>query len=353
MFSGNLKHFEELKELGAIKAMGEFFYPEEFPTRPTGRFINVIVLRKSESELVLRTDEGLTEELVHLGLQRQEVKSRVVFSKRKVTAVERRSGREFLRLYGLLEDCAINASMCGRCVDCLLYGFAAAGKGEESRGSLKSRVLTENAYSILPASEITDERTFNALSEMEIMMDVTEKGELEMRESLSSLEYVKPETHFVDIETFRDARLAEFIYGIGNILRASRYGAISSRMGKVKNEIVAIVAADTEPFSALQLVQSLWDRLDPQERDHPLNENLVRGKLEEIVQELFERAPARKVLIDRSRISIQGQDASGSTSPLQDLLEGVRSLYEDPEKTGFVEALRNLKGLSNSQSAAG
>lgn len=332
--------------------MEEFFYPEEFPIGPTGRFISVIVLRKSESELVLRADEGLTEELVHLGLKDKGVKSRIVFSKRKVTAVERRSGREFLRLYKLLERCAINASMCGQCVDCLLYGFAAAEKGEGSKGSLKSRILTENAYSILPASEITDERTFNALSELEIMMDISEKGELEMRESLSSLEYVKPETHFVDIETFRDVRLPEFVYGVGNILRTSRYGAMSSRMGKVKNEIVAIVAADAELFSTLQLAQSLWDRLNPQERDHPLNEDVVREKLREIVQELFKGAPARKVLIDNSGISPQDQSASGSTSLLQNLLEGVRSLYKDPEKTGFIEALRKLKGFSKPQSTA-
>lgn len=345
MSFGDFKSFEGLKNLESIKAIEKFFHPEDFPKGPTGRFISVVLLRKSESELVLRTDEGITKEFVHLGFNDGEAKSRVVFSKRKVTAVERRSGREFLRLHGLLTDCAINAAMCGQCPDCLLYGFAAAEKGGESKGSLKSRILTENAYSILPASEITDERTFNALSELETMMDINEKGELEMRESLSSLEYVKPETHFVDIETFRDVRLAEFVYGIGNILRTSRYGAISSRMGRVKNEIVAIVAADAELFSALQLVKSLWDKLDPQERNHPLSDSVVQEKLGKVVQELFKEVPAEKILIDNSGLRSPHGETRSSNSPLQKFLEAVRAIYENPEETGFIEALKGLKKI--------
>lgn len=342
MLSRDPKKFEELETLESISKIKKFFHPEDFPKGPTGRFISIILLRKSESELVLRTDEGITKELVRLGFKDHEVKSRVVFSKRKVTAVERRSGREFLRLHGLLTDCAINAAMCGQCPDCLLYGFAAAEKGSKSKGSLKSRILTENAYSILPASEITDERTFNALSELETMTDVGEEGKLKMRESISSPEYIKPEAHFVDIETFRDVRLAEFVYGIGNILRTSRYGAISSRMGKVKNEIVAIVAADAEPFSALQLVKSLWDELEPEKRRHPLDDGVVREKLEEVVRKLFSEVPADKVLI----INPKNRDSNTpSNSPLQEFLEAVKAIYEAPEETGFIEALKGLKKI--------
>ena len=77
----------------------------------------------------------------------------VIISKRKQTAVERRTGRELLREHGLLkmarwqeeQPCALNTNApCGTCIDCMLYGFAVGGGGAQ-----KSRVMTDESYSSL------------------------------------------------------------------------------------------------------------------------------------------------------------------------------------------------------------
>ncbi len=79
--------------------------------------------------------------------------------------------------------------------------------------------------------------------------------------SINEDEYVLPETHFLDIETLKDVTLGELQYVIGNILRSSRYGAISSRLGRVRNTLAAIVFSDTEIFSNLELTQHVYDIL--------------------------------------------------------------------------------------------
>lgn len=314
---------------------GAFFHDESFPVKPTSRYISIVLLRKTESEVIFRTDEGITQEMVTLGIEDKGKASRVIFTKRKAIAAERRKGREFLRLHDLIEEtCNINGSMCGKCVDCLVYGYAAAEKGESAAGGLKSRVLAENAYSILPASEITDVRTINALSEMETMSQPDEEGNLQMRESLTSNEYVKPETHFVDLETLRDIRPAEFVYVLGNILRTRRYGAVSSRMGKIKNSIVAIVASDSEPFSCLELTKMVWDRLEPSVRSHPLDDRLVEEALLESVKTVLEHHPGKHRLL--------------TDTNLQELLRLVTEAYENPENE-LIKMIGDLKGLKTAE----
>ena len=73
---------------------------------PQGRYVNLIVLRETQSETIFRTEgsgEPLNREFVHAGLEDQDVIPRVVISKRKQTAVERRTGRELLRSFGFLQ----------------------------------------------------------------------------------------------------------------------------------------------------------------------------------------------------------------------------------------------------------
>ena len=48
---------------------------------------------------------------------------------------------------------------------------------------------------------------------------------------------------------------------MGNILRSTRYGAISSKVGRIKNTIAGIVFSDVEIFSTLELTQAVHDSL--------------------------------------------------------------------------------------------
>jgi CRISPR-associated protein Csc2 len=135
----------------------------------------------------------------------------------------------------------------------MLYGYAVGGGGAQ-----KSRVMTDDAYSIGPVSQVTGKRTFNATFDNGTMRNPFTGA---ASTSINEDEYVLPETHFLDIETLKDVTLGELQYVIGNVLRSSRYGAISSRLGRVRNTIAAIIFSDTEIFSNLELTQVAYDNL--------------------------------------------------------------------------------------------
>src|SRR5687767_4582789 len=101
---------------------------------PRGRFVSLFLLREIQSEAIFRTEgsgEPLNKEFVFAGERSgdDELIQRVVISKRKQTAVERRKGREALREHELLGKtnrgniCSLNTNNpCEKCVDCMVYG---------------------------------------------------------------------------------------------------------------------------------------------------------------------------------------------------------------------------------------
>ena len=95
-------------------------------------------------------------------------------TKRKQTAVERRTGRELLREHKKLYakdaksgECALNRNnACEKCIDCMLYGYAVGGGGAQ-----KSRVMTEDSFSVLKSGTVAAKRTGNALYDNGTMRD--------------------------------------------------------------------------------------------------------------------------------------------------------------------------------------
>lgn len=272
------------------------FIAEKYENFPRGRYLTLIVLRKTESETIFRTEgsgEGLNRDTVHAGLvkENRDLISRVTISKRKQIAVERRTGREILRQHNLLfyaggkregdkEDiCALNRNKpCGICADCMIYGYAVGGGGAQ-----KSRVITDDAFSILPYQTVTAKRTFNALYDNNTMRDpVTGQASSSIQED----EYVKPETLFIDMQTLKDLTTDEIHYVLANVLRSRRYGAISSRLGKMRNTLVGAIFSDCEIFSNLELTQSVYDRLGPEGRQFPLDGNKVESVITDAVKAL-------------------------------------------------------------------
>ena len=210
------------------------FMVDKYENFPQSRYLTLIVLRKAESEMIFRTEgsgEGLSRDTVHAGLQEEnrDPISRVTISKRKQTAVERRTGRELLRQHNLLfyaadsrgnreesEDniCALNRNKpCAQCADCMIYGYAVGGGGAQ-----KSRVITDDAFSILPYQTVTAKRTFNALYDNNTMRDPVTG---EASSSIQADEYVKPETLFVDMQTLKDLTADEIHYVIANVFAES------------------------------------------------------------------------------------------------------------------------------------
>ena len=299
---------------------------------PKGFYVSIFIVRKTASEAIFRTEgsgEELVKETVIAGVRDNTPIRRVVISKRKQTAVERRMGREFLNKHELLRKnkdgklCMLNTNApCEQCIDCFLYGFAAGGGGAQ-----KSRVFTDDAYSLHSVAQIAARRTFNATYDNGTMRN-PDTGEASR--SINKDEYVRPQSHFLDIETLKDVTLAELHYVIGNIVRSERYGAISSRIGKIKNTIVAVVFSDCELFSNLELTQEVYDRLKPKDKAElpfPLAdddvEKAVVASLDKLISGVFSQKP---VILTGEKLKAE--------------LDGVAELYY--EQNNLIAALRAL-----------
>jgi CRISPR-associated protein Csc2 len=285
-------------------------------------------MRTSLSELILRTEgtgEPMCREFVQAGQNdRQQVVQRLVMTKRKQVAPERRTGREHLRAQGLLRPnkegvaCALNTNApCEMCVDCFLYGFAAGGGGAQ-----KSRVWTEDAFSILTAADTLSDRTINAIFETGTMRD--EKGNAST--ALNTSEYIKPGVQFLDVMTLKDVTADEFRYIIGNVLLTSRYGAVSSRVGRMENQILGMFGGITELPSSLELVQAVHDQFIANTK--PLEHPLDNGELITATQTVISS------WTNRRGISLQL-----SNEELETVIADVDHHWSDGEREAFLKRL--------------
>ncbi len=320
--------------MSIISQYAEHFLPT-YSNYPQGRYISLLLVRRVESEAIFRTEgsgEPLSKEFVHAGLSGDEVIQRVVISKRKQTAVERRTGRELLRARDLLfakdeksGECALNRNNpCERCMDCMIYGYAAGGGGAQ-----KSRVVTDDAFSLHAASLATDTKQFNALFDNSTMRD-PETGR--PSSSIGTDEYVKPETIFLDIQTVRDVTADEFRYVLGNVLRSTRYGAVSSRIGKVKNVLAGVIMSDCEVFSNLELTQSVYDlvRDGAVEPDFPLSVETVIEAVHNATDTLARGVVGQLTILPAREVAALGEEIIALYSDegsVKKMLETATKMY--------------------------
>src|SRR3989440_5441943 len=231
------------------------------------------------SDLLFQTDGELNISRVRLGRKEPTPGTRIVLFKRKQSTPERLTGRELLRRYALVENCKYNTSeFCKRCPDCIYYGFAIGDSGSE-----RSKVLVDSAFSITGYDMSHQQFTFNAPFENGTM---SEKGV--MKTALGEQDYVLPQVYFPSVVTIKDPTEAEFIYVMNNIMRTKRYGAQNTRTGTVENHVVGVIFADGEIFSNLQLTQTVYDALTPQQLARtPLPQEVVLGAMEDVVPNLL------------------------------------------------------------------
>ncbi|NJN12760.1 MAG: type I-D CRISPR-associated protein Cas7/Csc2 [Richelia sp. RM2_1_2] len=291
---------------------------------PKGRFITLLVLRITQSETIFRTEgsgEKICSEAVQASINDESIIQRLVMTKRKQVAPERRYGREHLRAHELLYTskdgslCSLNTnSPCEMCTDCFLYGFAAGGGGAQ-----KSRIWTEDAFSILPATGLLGDRTINAIYENGTMRD--EKGNPST--ALNTSEYIKPGVHFLDVVTLKDITADELRYIIGNILFTSRYGAVSSRVGRMENQILGVFGSICELPSSLELVQATYDKLS-QPLEHPLNTKRVIENSKQVISDWK----------NRRGVSVQLSEAE-----LTALITDVEHNWSEEERDNFLKRL--------------
>ncbi|MCZ7574547.1 MAG: type I-D CRISPR-associated protein Cas7/Csc2 [Ardenticatenaceae bacterium] len=246
------------------------WFPTAVPPKPTGHYTHIVALRVTHSYPLFQTDGELNTARVAAGEQNREVITRLTVFKRKQTTPERLVGRELLRHYGLLSSetvldpkkhpptdgenlpiCDYNVSFCMQCPDCITYGFAIGESGSE-----KSKVITDTAYSLTPYASSHEAFTLNAPYE-----DGTMSRQGGTTSRFNEQDHVLPQVIFPCVITVRDATASLFRYVLNNVLHTRRYGAQTTRTGRVQNHVLAIVLADGEVFSNLRFTQRLYDRL--------------------------------------------------------------------------------------------
>jgi len=321
----------------SIEKLNPFFAPA-YENFPKGRTIGLVVLRTSLSELILRTEgtgEPMCREFIQAGQTDKQVVQRLVMTKRKQVAPERRKGREFLRAQDLLRPnkdgvpCALNTNApCEMCVDCFLYGFAAGGGGAQ-----KSRIWTEDAFSILTATDTLSDRTINAIFETGTMRD--EKGNAST--ALNTSEYIKPGVHFLDVVTLKDVTADEFRYIIGNILLTSRYGAVSSRVGRMENQILGIFGGIAELPSSLELVQAVHDEFTTNSKplEHPLDNGALIEETQKVIASWTNRrGVSLKLSNEELAAAIADVDRHWSDAEREAFLKRLDASYEPFRQVG-------------------
>ena len=311
-------------------------FQPSFPRLASGHYVHFLMLRHSQSFPIFQTDGILNTVRTKAGFKPphdQDI-NRLIMFKRKQTSPERLQGRELLRSLNLITSegqlgkpenfCRYGGeNFCGKCPDCVIYGFAVGDSGSE-----RSKVLSDSTFSLGAYTESHRSFTFNSLSEAGTMMrdsdDPKRSDTNKTRSSINEQDHVLPEVTFPAIETIRDATYEGFIYVLGNLLRTKRYGAQESRTGTMKNHLVGIVFADGEIFSNLHLTQALYDQMGG-ELNKPISELCETAAT--VAQDLLNKEPVRKSEL------IFGAD-------LEALLQEVNDIYQnDGELTKVLGSL--------------
>ncbi|MCA9840308.1 MAG: type I-D CRISPR-associated protein Cas7/Csc2 [Trueperaceae bacterium] len=234
----------------------EKHFHKEIPLRPGAKYAHILVLRKTESYAVFKTDGELNTARVNAGLEDKTQISRLTLFKRKQSTPERLTGREVLRRYDLLpSDDEYNVNFTPDSPDSVIYGYAIGDSGSE-----KSKVYVDTAFSLTSYDHSHETMTLNAPYEDGTM---TRGGNTTNR--FSEQDHVVPEVYFPSVVTVRDPTQNTLAYVLNNIRRTKRYGAQTTRTGQVSNSILGLVFADGEIFSNLKLVQAMHDLLKKHE----------------------------------------------------------------------------------------
>jgi CRISPR-associated protein Csc2 len=250
-----------------MKPLNENWFLTQVPGKPMGRYAHIIMLRVTDSYPLFQTDGELNTARVRAGVTHDEPITRLTIFKRKQSTPERLVGRELLRRYSFLsgdaadgkktvdEDglliCDYNVQFCTQCPDCITYGFAIGDAGSE-----KSKVITDTAYSLTSYDHSHEAFTLNAPYEDGTM---TRYGDVTSR--INEQDHVQPQVIFPVVVTTRDLTKDLFLYVLNNVLRTRRYGAQTTRTGRVHSRIAAVALTDGEIFSNLLFTQRLYDVL--------------------------------------------------------------------------------------------
>jgi len=252
---------------------------------PENNYTNILVLRELKSHAVFTTngqDADIATVSLSDGEESIEYSPGLMFM-RKQTGSDRRFAKALQRdLVGIKDTMDVN-KMNQSSPESALYG-SAASDSEDSAVSVTSRVMYDTAYTVRDATAVIDEKFQNA------------PGDEYAKEATSAIrepDFFEPGTLFPSVVTLRDATPEEVAFVLGVTLQNKRYGATTTRLGRVKNHVLNIYVGSEEGPANLELSQALVRRFAAEHGG--LNETVLAGSLgtdaaKEHTKEAFEQA---------------------------------------------------------------
>lgn len=285
---------------------------DELVIAPENNYTTLLVLRELQSHAVFTTN-GQDADIATVRVSGDGVSveySPGLMFMRKQTGSDRRYGKSMQR--DLIEhECTMKVNeMCQTCPECVLYG-SAASESEDQAVSVTSRVMYDTAYTIRDASAVIDEKFQNA------------PGDEYAKEATSAIrepDFFEPGTLFPCAITLRDATPEEVAFVAGLTLRNKRYGATTTRLGRVKNHLLDVYVGSEEGPANLELSRDLIRRFA---EDGDLEDVVFSGSLycEQAAEQLHEAFDTR---CDEEGLSL--------TSVGDERLEAIRDTVTDDER---------------------
>ena len=319
-----LKGITQKLEKGLVK---------ELTNNPGNRFVNILVLRELQSNAVFTTngqDADVVTLTVNNGDKTMDYSPAIMFM-RKQTGSDRRFGKAMLRT--LLDvECTMQVNkMCQKCLECVLYGSAASEDVKETK-SVTSRVMYDTAFTIRDSSAIIEEKFQNA------------PGDGYAKESTTAIrepDFFNPGVMFPCVITLRDATFAELLFILSITLKNKRYGAVTTRIGRMKNHILGIYAGSEEGPSNLELTTGVIRKL-AEENDQSL-EDVVTSSTLDVGSVVRHTKSVFGDLVEKERLEITGLEESDLNLILESLTdEMMKGVFGEQNKASgeFIDSIK-------------
>jgi len=310
---------------------------KELTNNPGNRFVNILVLRELQSNAVFTTngqDADVVTLTVNDGDESMNYSPAIMFM-RKQTGSDRRFGKAMLRTL-LNVECTMQVNkMCQKCLECVLYGSAASEDVKETK-SVTSRVMYDTAFTIRDSSVIIEEKFQNA------------PGDGYAKESTTAIrepDFFNPGVMFPCVITLRDATFAELLFILSITLKNKRYGAVTTRIGRVKNHILGIYAGSEEGPSNLELTTGVILKLaeeKAEETDQSL-EAIVTSSTLDVGSVLRHTKSVFDDLVEKERLEITGLGESDLNTILASLTgEMMKDVFGKQNKLSgeFIDSIK-------------
>ncbi|MCD4782838.1 MAG: type I-D CRISPR-associated protein Cas7/Csc2 [Candidatus Eremiobacteraeota bacterium] len=305
---------------------------KELTNNPGNRFVNVLVLRELQSNAVFTTngqDADVVTLTVNNGDESMNYSPAIMFM-RKQTGSDRRFGKAMLRT--LLDvECTMQVNkMCQKCLECVLYGSAASEDVKETK-SVTSRVMYDTAFTIRDSSVIIEEKFQNA------------PGDGYAKESTTAIrepDFFNPGVMFPCVITLRDATFTELLFILSITLKNKRYGAVTTRIGRVKNHILGIYAGSEEGPSNLELTTGVIRKLAEENKQNL--EDIVTLSTLDVGSVLRHTKSVFDDLVEKERLEITGLEGGDLNTILDSLTdELMKDIFKEQNEASekFINSI--------------